>query len=54
MAKLDLRVGTTLLIPAHELDEQASRSRGAGWAARKQDVQSGHAQMESEEESVLE
>ena len=30
MAKLDLRVGTTLLIPAHELDEQASRSGGPG------------------------
>lgn len=30
MAKLDLRVGTKILIPAHELDEQASRSGGPG------------------------
>ena len=30
MAKLDLRVGTKIRIPAHELDEQASRSGGPG------------------------
>ncbi|MEE3327244.1 MAG: alternative ribosome rescue aminoacyl-tRNA hydrolase ArfB [Myxococcota bacterium] len=30
MSKLDLKVNAELLIPAHELDEQASRSGGPG------------------------